>query len=136
MMLGESVTKVVLDTSALLSLINKEKSCGIVRTVLPNAVISSVSLTELISVMTRRNIALEDACQAIAEMVKEVIAFDSEQAYIAGYLEKISREHNLSLSLGDRACIALGQHLNLPIYTADKIWKEIPHSTVKIELIR
>ena len=39
------------------------------------------------------------------------------------------------LSLGDRACIALGQHLRLPILTADRAWKTL-RLRVPIQLIR
>ncbi len=39
------------------------------------------------------------------------------------------------LSLGDRACIALGQHLRLPILTADRAWKTL-RLGVQIRLIR
>ena len=36
------------------------------------------------------------------------------------------------LSLGDRACLALGKRLSIPILTADRIWEEVPgvHVTV------
>ena len=36
------------------------------------------------------------------------------------------------LSLGDRACLALGKRLRIPILTADRIWAEVPgvHVTV------
>jgi len=39
------------------------------------------------------------------------------------------------LSLGDRACIALGQHLRLPVLTADRAWKTL-RIGVPIQLIR
>jgi ribonuclease VapC len=32
---------------------------------------------------------------------------------------------SLGLSLGDRACLALAQRLQLPVLTADKIWNEL-----------
>jgi PIN domain nuclease of toxin-antitoxin system len=31
----------------------------------------------------------------------------------------------LGLSLGDRACLALGRRLKLPVLTADQIWKKV-----------
>jgi len=39
------------------------------------------------------------------------------------------------MSLGDRACIALGQHLRLPILTADHAWKNL-RLGVQVRLIR
>lgn len=39
------------------------------------------------------------------------------------------------LSLGDRACLALGIKYKAKIYTADKVWKDI-HPELDIRLIR
>ena len=39
------------------------------------------------------------------------------------------------LSLGDRACIALGQHLRLPVLTTDRAWKAL-RLGVQIQVIR
>ena len=39
------------------------------------------------------------------------------------------------LSLGDRACLALGKRLNLPVLTADKIWTSLSIG-IAITLIR
>ena len=40
------------------------------------------------------------------------------------------------LSLADRACIALGIKLQIPIYTADRIWDELKLDNIDIRLIR
>jgi ribonuclease VapC len=45
------------------------------------------------------------------------------------------RTRSSGLSLGDRACIALGQHLRLPILTSDRAWKTLRLS-VQIQVIR
>jgi PIN domain nuclease of toxin-antitoxin system len=37
---------------------------------------------------------------------------------------------------GDRACIALGIKMALPIYTADKVWASLELEGVEIILIR
>ena len=42
---------------------------------------------------------------------------------------------HLGLSLADRACLALGQRLNLPVYTADRVWAQLQLS-IPIHLIR
>ena len=49
-------------------------------------------------------------------------SFDEEQARASGAL--LDQTRPLGLSLGDRACLALGITLNLPVYTGDKIWKK------------
>ncbi len=42
---------------------------------------------------------------------------------IAGDL--VVQTRPLGLSLGDRACLALGLALKAPVYTADKLWKKV-----------
>jgi ribonuclease VapC len=49
--------------------------------------------------------------------------FDQELAFQAGFLHPLTRFRGLSL--GDRACPALGQQLNLPVLTTDRIWGEL-----------
>ena len=59
--------------------------------------------------------------------------FTDEQAKIAGSL--VAQTRKLGLSLGDRACLALGIVLKAPIYTADRTWKNLKLG-VRIHVIR
>jgi ribonuclease VapC len=53
----------------------------------------------------------------------EAVPFTSEHAKLAGDL--VAQTRPLGLSLGDRACLALGLSLKAPVYTADKSWKKV-----------
>ncbi len=46
-----------------------------------------------------------------------------------------SQVQHKGLSLGDRACIALGIKLQVPIYTADRVWTQLQLSNSNIILI-
>ena len=59
------------------------------------------------------------AWDVVIGTVQEVIAFDARQAETAGNL--VAQTSPLGLSLGDRACLALGKVLRLPVYTADRV---------------
>ena len=59
--------------------------------------------------------------------------FSEQQAKIVGAL--VAQTRRFGLSLGDRACLALGILLKAPIYTADKTWKNLKLS-VRIHVIR
>jgi len=61
------------------------------------------------------------------------INLTAEQAKIAGSLA--ARTRSIGLSLGDRACLALGLTLKAPIYTADRAWKSLKLG-VRIHVIR
>jgi len=47
----------------------------------------------------------------------------------------LPQTRSLGLSLGDRACLALGIVLKAPIYTADRAWKDL-RLKVSIHVIR
>lgn len=62
-----------------------------------------------------------------------IVPFDTIHAEEAARLRPLSRA--LGLSLGDRACLALGLTLGLPILGADRSWDQLPPD-YRIELIR
>ena len=114
------MNKVILDASALLALINNEKGAKKVEQLMGSVVMSSINVAE---VATRLSAMLsQEECKlAIEPFLQSIINFDANQAYISAYQ---STKHK-GLSLGDRACIALGVSLNLPVYTCDKVWAEL-----------
>jgi|LakMenEpi03Aug12_release.lakeMendotaPanAssembly.Ray.scaffolds.fasta_scaffold867984_3 ribonuclease VapC len=127
------MNKVVLDASAMLALLNEENGYEIVEQHLTNSVMSTVNLSEVVSVLMDIGISKEEAETTTAELLSEIIAFDQQQAYAAASLRKITKPYGLSL--GDRACLALGKIKNLPVITADKAWTKISQN-IKIICIR
>lgn len=131
------MSKVVVDTSVLLAFINNEAGADAAEEVLPNSVISTVNVAEASSLlMTKFMVPKDDVKRIIQKLVGEVISFSEEQAYIAGEFHTINKKHKLNLSLGDRACLALAQHLKVPVYTADKPWRELKIKNLDIRFIR
>lgn len=127
------MNKVILDASALLALFKQEHGHEIVEKHLANVVMSSVNVSEVIAYMIETGIEYKDAEQMTTEVIKEVIAFDLEQACIAAALKKKTK--SFGLSLGDRACLALAKIKDLPVLTADRIWHKLEED-IKIQLIR
>ena len=125
---------VILDASALLALIHQEEGADVVRHLLKKAVMSTVNISEVLTVLQRTNIIPKEALISITDFIQAIIPFDIEQAQLTAELIPLTKSKGLSL--GDRACIALGQKLQLPIYTADKIWKDIQLENVDIKIIR
>ena len=127
------MSKVVIDASAILALLNKEPGHEIVDSHLPHSIMSTVNLSETLAVLTEIGIAHKDAADLVITLIKEIIPFDEKQAVIAAALRKNTKSNGLSL--GDRACLALAKELNLSAVTADKAWANANHS-VKVILIR
>jgi len=71
--------------------------------------------------------------QDLAALGLTYFDFDMQQAHIAGNLWQQTKP--FGLSLGDRACLALATHLDLPVLTADKIWAQLDIG-VPVRLIR
>lgn len=76
---------------------------------------------------------IEVAKELVNGSVRQIIDFDTHQAAVAAELKTLTKP--LGLSIGDLACISLGIILNLPIYTADRIWSQL-ESSANINLIR
>ena len=125
---------VVLDASALLALIQKEPGGEVVQPMIHRAVISTVNLTEVLTVLQKFSLKTEETLESITTMIKSVSAFTIEQSKQAADLHELTKRKGLSL--GDRACLALGMTLKAPVYTADKIWKELNLEDIEIQLIR
>ena len=128
------MSRIVLDASAILALLNKEHGSKTVELNIPKGLISAVNLSEVISVLGNIGMSHHDAIKLTDDLLHEVIPFDKAQAAVAAEMRSVTK--SLGLSLGDRACIALGQKLQLPIYTADKIWNEVQLDNIDIRLIR
>jgi ribonuclease VapC len=128
------VNRIVLDASAILAVIGGEPGAEkLTSDLLAVAVGSAVNLAEVQTKLLSRGWTSDQAWEDATSPVREVVSFDEEQARIAGDLAIQTR--HLGLSLGDRACLALGIALKLPVYTAEKAWKSLKVG-VRIHVIR
>lgn len=128
------MSRIVLDASALIAALNGEPGAErLTIELLSTAVISTVNLAEVQSKLVSRGLSPDNAWAAALVPVEEAIPFTSEQAKIAGSL--VAETRSLGLSLGDRACLALGLALQAPIYTADRSWKNLKLG-LRIHVIR
>jgi PIN domain nuclease of toxin-antitoxin system len=128
------VSKVVLDASAVLAVLNSEPGADkLTPEILSGATSSTVNLAEVQSKLVKRGIDPEEAWGAALTPIREAAAFTEEQAKIAGDL--VTQTNSFGLSLGDRACLALGIVLQAPVYTADRSWKSLKLG-IRIHLVR
>ncbi|MBP7189682.1 MAG: type II toxin-antitoxin system VapC family toxin [Rickettsiaceae bacterium] len=116
----------ILDSSAIIALIFEESGHEIACDALSNAIMSSINYCEVISILSQK-IPLEEIKPILQKLITKVIEFDEEDAFLCGALHQKTREYGLSL--GDRACISLGEKLNVPVYTADRIWEKVQKYT-------
>ena len=127
------MSKYVLDASALLALLNNEPGAKRVKDILPESVIGAVNVCEVAGKLISGGMSLADARTSIELIHLEVVPFDTELAYRAGAL--IIDTKKLGLSLGDRACLALGLLLDKTVVTAEHLWSRLKLN-VTVEVIR
>ncbi len=127
------VSKVVLDSSALIALVNQEPGFEQVEAVLQDAVISAVNFAEVVAKYTKRGLPPDIVRSEVDAFRIEVVPFDRAQATMAGLLRFSTSR--LGLGIGDRSCLALGLVMALPVMTADRVWARLK-AGVEVILIR
>jgi ribonuclease VapC len=127
------VSKRILDASAVLALLGNETGAERVQRALPDSVLLSVNLAEVVTRLALIGMPENEITEAVSLLVIESIPFDSDLAFSCGFMAPATKMYGLSL--GDRACIAFGMQTGLPVLTADSAWKEL-ELPVEIELIR
>lgn len=129
------MSNVILDASALLALIQNEQGSEIVKPLIQFACMSTINITEVLTCLQRtKKFSSNEAFTLVTEIIPSIIPFDLEQAAHTAQLQPYTQPKGLSL--GDRACITLGIKLQIPIYTADKIWAKLKLNNADIKVIR
>ena len=124
----------VLDASALLVLLKGEAgSERVIEALMDGAAISAVNFSEVVAKLREGGMLEEAIHESLDSLELDIVEFDTELAYQAGLLRPLTK--SAGLSLGDRACLALAQNLNLPALTADRAWDGLL-SGIKVQVIR
>ena len=124
---------IIADASAVLALLKQEPFGQFDPRRLFRATISAVNLSEVLERLCFGGLSELEADEAVATLDLRVVDFDTPQARLAAYLRPQTRR--AGLSLGDRACLALGLHLGRPVVTADRAWVTVDVG-VEVVMIR
>ncbi|HEU5317894.1 MAG TPA: type II toxin-antitoxin system VapC family toxin [Chloroflexota bacterium] len=124
----------VVDASALLALLNQEPGAErVARAISAGSFVSAVNFSEVVARLSDAGMPEPAVREALDTLELNVVAFDRALGYRAGFLRPSTKR--AGLSLGDRACLALAQHDNLPALTADRAWRQVATGT-RVEIIR
>lgn len=113
---------VVLDSSAVLAVVNAEPGAARVMQLLDGALLSAVNHAEVVTKLVERGIGREKARSVVLGIGVEVVEFEIDLADRTGELRRATR--HLGLSLADRACLALAEREGTSAVTADKKWAD------------
>lgn len=134
-----SDTSAVLDASALLAYFHNEPGSAVVREALEQgAHISAVNWAEALSKVAERGGNPERLVQdlenrGVLGLALIVHPLDEGLALRIAKLRPLTK--HAGLSLGDRACLALGEELRLRVLTAERVWNDLSLG-IEIEQIR
>jgi ribonuclease VapC len=133
------VSEVVLDASALLAYLNEEPGAAAVEAALAEgACIGAANWAEVLSKVAESGGEPEtlirelEACGLLGQAL-EVQPLLPEDSLAIARLRPVTKV--LGLSLGDRACLALGLRLGRPILTTDQAWGKLT-LPVNVRVIR
>lgn len=123
----------VADSSAILALLKREPFDAFDPERLFRATISAVNFSEVVERLCSGGLDELQADEAVGELHLRITDFDAPQARLAAHLRPWTRA--AGLSLGDRACLALGKTLGCLVVTADRAWASLDVG-VDVVLIR
>ncbi|MDQ3089432.1 MAG: type II toxin-antitoxin system VapC family toxin [Acidobacteriota bacterium] len=122
----------ILDASAVLAVLQNENGREKVELILEISAISRVNVTEVLTKLVERGMAVNEAEAAFNDLKLKVVEFDESQSIKAAELRPLTK--HLGLSLGDRCCLALAIQENATAVTADRNWASF--NLCKVEVIR
>lgn len=124
----------VFDASAVLAAIFEEPGADRVVALWAEgeSLLGAVNYAEVVSKLAERGMSETEITVVIEGIPLAVTPFDRRTAHQAGLLRPATK--SLGLSLGDRACLALGMVREAPVVTAERIWKKV--KGVDVDLIR
>lgn len=131
---------VIVDTSAIIALIEQEDGWQIVEEHIVGAVISAVNLGELAQFNLRQNLDSDEIEKLVEALEIEIVPVEAEHAYEAAIIRHHSVEEGKkgsSLSQADCICLATAKLRGITALTADKNWDIVGKKLgISVQLIR
>jgi PIN domain nuclease of toxin-antitoxin system len=132
------VSRTVLDASAFLAYLYEEPGADVVEQALGvGCTMSAVNWAEVLSKSADAGVAPERLVselrnRQLLDNVLKITPLLAEDSLEMARLRPLTQP--LGLSLADRACLALGKRLGIPVLTADQAWTAV--SGIEIQVIR
>lgn len=124
----------VIDSSAVLAVLNRESGADFVASQLPGSFVTAVNLQEVAKKMLEAG-STEDAIRkAVSRLGVRVLPHDANDAMLAASIAPATRK--FGSGLGDRSCMALAIRLGVPALTTDKTWAKLDIPGLQVVLAR
>lgn len=133
------MSNIALDASAMLAYLFDEDGADLVEATLnDSSYIGSINWAEVLSKIEDKGHSSETLIitltnQGLLGNTLEILATTEQDALLIAQLRPQTKQ--FGLSLGDRACLALGMRLEIPVMTADTAWRNLTLD-VPVQMIR
>lgn len=125
---------VVVDSSAILAVLNREPGADFIISRLPGSFVSAINLQEVAKKMLEAGSTTDAIQAAMRRLGVQILSHDAEDAYQAAMLAEATRQ--FGRGLGDRSCMALAIKLGVPAITTDRAWARIEVPGLEVILAR
>ena len=118
-----SKRRCVVDASAVLAWLFKERGEEVVDKVLPLSVLSAVNLAEVLYRADEEGMSTRTLRQDLEALGVTVEPFIDEDARRVQEIRRAARRESIRLSLADCCCLATAARLDLPVVGGDQAWE-------------
>ncbi len=115
--------RVVMDASALIAFLRVEPGAEVAVKYMLRASMSAVNLSEVLETCVHKELAVNKVLALLKNWRIEIVPFDTEQATIAAEIKWQTGESTLSLA--ERACLALARSRGIPVLTSNREWSKL-----------
>ena len=115
----------VLDASAVLAWLFRERGEQLVDGMLEHGALSTVNLAEVLYRSDEAGMEIEGLEQDLKALGLRVVSFTDGDARLVPEIRRAARRERQRLSLADCCCLATGVRLNLPVVGGDQAWESL-----------
>lgn len=121
--MAEDAQVVLVDASAVLAVMFRERGAESVAPFLSSAIATNVVMMEILSKMAQKGMTVVEARYEVEDSGLRWRTLGPDSATLAA--DYLLRFRTMGISLADATCLAMGDILRVPILTADKDWAKL-----------
>jgi ribonuclease VapC len=115
----------VLDASAVLAWLFRERGEQVVDRVLEHGALSTINLIEVLYRAEQAGLTVEGLDDDLQALGLRVVAFTHGDARLVPEIRRAAHRARQRLSLADSCCLATGVRLELPVVGGDRAWESL-----------
>jgi PIN domain nuclease of toxin-antitoxin system len=115
----------VLDASAVLAWLFRERGEAVVDRMLEHAALPAVNLAEVLYRADETGMRTEHLQRDLEALGLRVVVFTDEDATLVQEVRRAAQRERQRLALADCCCLATGLRLNLPVVGGDQAWERL-----------